>query len=129
MKQSKEIRSEIDKIIRQIVAAYQPEKIILFGSYAYGKPSADSDLDLLIIKRTAERFIDRWTNVRKIVSDRFRLNLSFLHLTSWKKDWQEEISSSKRSLQKAKSSMPAKDFLHPLIQHVNRLPNKHAQTH
>jgi uncharacterized protein len=69
MKPSKEIRSEIDKIIRQIVVAYQPEKIILFGSYAYGKPRADSDLDLLIIKKTGERFIDRWTNVRKIVSD------------------------------------------------------------
>jgi uncharacterized protein len=62
-------RAELDKIVKQVVADYQPEKIILFGSYAYGKPSADSDLDLLIIKKTAERFIDRWTNVRKIVSD------------------------------------------------------------
>jgi uncharacterized protein len=69
MRPSKEIRTEIDKIIRQIVTAYQPEKIILFGSYAYGKPRADSDLDMLIIKTTGERFIDRWTNVRKIVSD------------------------------------------------------------
>jgi uncharacterized protein len=39
------------------------------GSYACGKPSADSDLDMLIIKTTGERFIDRWTNVRQIVSD------------------------------------------------------------
>jgi predicted nucleotidyltransferase len=62
-------RAELDKIVKQVVADYQPEKIILFGSYAYGKPSADSDLDLLIIKKTAERFIDRWTKVRKIVSD------------------------------------------------------------
>ena len=62
-------RAELDKIVKQVVGHYQPEKIILFGSYAYGKPSADSDLDLLIIKKTAERFIDRWTNVRKIVSD------------------------------------------------------------
>lgn len=62
-------RAELDKIVKQVVTAYQPEKIILFGSYAYGNSSADSDLDLLIIKKTAERFIDRWTNVRKIVSD------------------------------------------------------------
>jgi predicted nucleotidyltransferase len=62
-------RMALDKIVKQVVAAYQPEKIILFGSYAYGKPSADSDLDLLIIKKTAERFIDRWINVRRIVSD------------------------------------------------------------
>ena len=65
----KATRAELDKIVKQVVADYQPEKIILFGSYAYGKPSADSDLDLLIIKKTAERFIDRWANVRKIVSD------------------------------------------------------------
>ncbi len=29
---------------------YQPEKIILFGSYAYGRPGPESDLDLLVIK-------------------------------------------------------------------------------
>jgi predicted nucleotidyltransferase len=69
MKMSAATRTELDKIVTQVVAAYHPEKIILFGSYAYGKPSADSDLDLLIIKTTSERFIDRWTNVRKIVSD------------------------------------------------------------
>jgi hypothetical protein len=28
---------------------FQPEKIILFGSYAYGRPHADSDVDLLVI--------------------------------------------------------------------------------
>lgn len=66
-------RMELNKIVKRLVDAYRPEKIILFGSYAYGKPSADSDLDLLIIKRTAERFIDRWTSVRKIVSDPERL--------------------------------------------------------
>ena len=33
----------------RIVAHFQPDKIILFGSYAYGKPHADSDVDLLVI--------------------------------------------------------------------------------
>ena len=69
MKKSKDVRTEIKKIARQVVKAYQPEKIILFGSYAYGRPDADSDLDLLIIKKTSERFIERWINVRQIVSD------------------------------------------------------------
>lgn len=62
-------RMELDKIVSRLVDAYRPEKIILFGSYAYGQPDADSDLDLLIIKKTSERFINRLTNVRKIVSD------------------------------------------------------------
>ncbi len=69
MRISKTTRAQIDKIVRQVVDAYQPEKVILFGSYAYGEPDADSDLDLLIIKRTSERFIDRWMSVRQIVSD------------------------------------------------------------
>ena len=66
---SKAVKTELDKIVRRVVEAYRPEKIILFGSYAYGQPSADSDLDMLIIKKTSERFIDRWINVRQIVSD------------------------------------------------------------
>ena len=49
-------------IIQRIVAGVQPKKIILFGSYAYGTPSPDSDLDILVImdtnKRPAERILD-----------------------------------------------------------------------
>ncbi len=45
-------QKEIKKITNQIVKKYQPEKIILFGSYAYGKPNRDSDVDLFIIKET-----------------------------------------------------------------------------
>ena len=69
MKIPEATKTELDKIVRQVVKAYQPQKIILFGSYAYGRPDADSDLDLLIVKKTSERFIDRLNNVRKIVSD------------------------------------------------------------
>ena len=35
--------------MRQIVEKFHPDKVILFGSYAYGKPDADSDVDLLVI--------------------------------------------------------------------------------
>jgi predicted nucleotidyltransferase len=42
---------------------------MLFGSYAYGNPRPDSDIDLLIIKETSERFIDRWVTVRRLLSD------------------------------------------------------------
>src|SRR3990172_4867561 len=62
-------KTELNKILKRVIDAYQPEKIILFGSYAYGKPDSDSDLDLLIIKKTSDRFIDRWINIRQIVSD------------------------------------------------------------
>ena len=37
------------EITQQIVAAFAPEAVILFGSRAYGKPEPDSDIDLLIV--------------------------------------------------------------------------------
>ncbi len=39
----------LDEITRRLVAELKPEKIILFGSHAWGQPNDDSDLDLLVI--------------------------------------------------------------------------------
>src|SRR5262252_225389 len=39
----------IRRYARQIAERFHPEKIILFGSYAYGQPHEDSDVDLLVI--------------------------------------------------------------------------------
>ena len=41
--------SEIKTLARRIAEAFNPERIILFGSYAYGTPNPDSDVDLLIV--------------------------------------------------------------------------------
>src|SRR5712692_8297046 len=41
--------SVIRRFARQVAERFQPEKIILFGSYAYGRPHADSDVDLLVV--------------------------------------------------------------------------------
>ncbi|OGP27212.1 MAG: hypothetical protein A2038_04665 [Deltaproteobacteria bacterium GWA2_57_13] len=61
-------RAVIKKLVQRLVAGYAPEKIILFGSYAYGRPDADSDIDLLIIKATRERFFDRLDTVRRVTT-------------------------------------------------------------
>lgn len=42
-------QQQIDDITMQIASSYHPDRIILFGSYAYGNPSEDSDLDLLVV--------------------------------------------------------------------------------
>jgi predicted nucleotidyltransferase len=42
-------RAFIQQICDRIVAVFQPEKIILFGSQAYGKPTPESDIDLLVV--------------------------------------------------------------------------------
>lgn len=41
--------NQIQEFCQEVVDKFHPEKIILFGSYAYGEPTPDSDVDLLII--------------------------------------------------------------------------------
>lgn len=45
-------QSQIESIAKKIAQTIQPDKIILFGSYAWGTPGPDSDLDLFIVKNT-----------------------------------------------------------------------------
>lgn len=42
----------LKEITDRIVQALEPEKILLFGAYAYGSPGKDSDIDLLIIMKS-----------------------------------------------------------------------------
>jgi predicted nucleotidyltransferase len=56
-------QAELQQIVHRIVEAYSPDKIILYGSYAYGTPGPDSDFDLLIIKDSKSRPIDRRVEV------------------------------------------------------------------
>lgn len=73
MKQFQNTEAIIRNITKKIADGYKPDKIILFGSYAYGKPRKDSDIDLLIIKKTKARHIDRAVKIREIVKDENRL--------------------------------------------------------
>jgi predicted nucleotidyltransferase len=69
MVKGKKIEKIIEEIVERIKKEYQPEKIVLFGSYAYGEPHEDSDIDLFIIKDTDKRRIDRFVEVKKLVYD------------------------------------------------------------
>ena len=61
-------QSAIENIVKTIVDGYTPEKIILFGSYANGNANNESDLDLLIIKKTSEKQSRRSRQVRYLFS-------------------------------------------------------------
>ena len=63
----REIKEEIKKIIEQIKDKYKPKKIILFGSFAWGKPNKNSDIDLLIIKDTKKDYYQRIPEVRSLL--------------------------------------------------------------
>ena len=52
---------------------YDPQRVILFGSWARGDEDEHSDLDLVIIKETQERFLDRLARVYDLVKPTFQL--------------------------------------------------------
>lgn len=45
------VAHRLEPFLRLIVERFHPDKIILFGSYAYGEPSEHSDFDLLVVRR------------------------------------------------------------------------------
>lgn len=57
--------------VKKIAAKLKPEKIILFGSYAKGNPTPDSDVDLLIILDTQKSRKDRVVEVSLLLYPRF----------------------------------------------------------
>lgn len=57
---------KVKEIVNQL-KPYNPEKIILFGSYAYGLQKEDSDVDLVIIKTTNLPFLDRQKQVHMLL--------------------------------------------------------------
>ncbi|MCZ7403266.1 MAG: nucleotidyltransferase domain-containing protein [Candidatus Methanoperedens sp.] len=59
----------IKEIKNRIVSEVHPEKIILFGSYAYGTPTKDSDVDLLVIMPSNEPMHKRIFRIRKLLRD------------------------------------------------------------
>jgi predicted nucleotidyltransferase len=61
-------REVIQGILDKLVADYAPQKVILFGSCAWGDVHPDSDIDLFIVKETSARFIDRWTTVQQLLT-------------------------------------------------------------
>lgn len=62
--------SNVREIIEAIRRGYDPEKIIVFGSYARGTQRQGSDLDLLVVKDTTARWTDRVRAVSRLVTPR-----------------------------------------------------------
>lgn len=61
---------KLNSLIRQVVKTikdYDPEKVILFGSYAEGNADECSDIDLVIIKKTTSPFMERLKEVIKYI--------------------------------------------------------------
>lgn len=60
-------KGKISEIVKKIASGYNPDKIILFGSYAIGNPNENSDLDLFVVKETDFPRPQRTVQVRKML--------------------------------------------------------------
>src|SRR5712664_1139355 len=64
----------IRRFARRVAIKFAPEKIILFGSYAYGTPHSDSDVDILVIM-PARNQLDQAGRLRLAIEHNFPLDL------------------------------------------------------
>src|SRR5574341_284067 len=61
-------RRAINDVVKRIENNFDPERIILFGSYAYGKPHPYSDVDLLVVMETKERPLAKQLEISRALS-------------------------------------------------------------
>lgn len=62
-------RRQIRAVVDRIVEAAHPDKVILFGSYAYGNPTVDSDVDFLVVMESDERPAKRAIQIERNLLD------------------------------------------------------------
>src|SRR3954463_3903175 len=67
-------RAAIRKYVAQVVERFRPERVILFGSHAHGRPTADSDVDLLVVMPASNQ-IDQAVRIGLSVPAPFPLDL------------------------------------------------------
>lgn len=63
-----EIKKELDIMVKTLIEKIKIEKVILFGSQAYGTPNPDSDIDLCIITEEKKRKLDLIREIRKTIN-------------------------------------------------------------
>lgn len=68
-------RRQIREYAQEIGRQFRPQRIILFGSYGYGKPTRDSDVDLLVIMPHRGRGVEKAIEIRLKVRAPFPMDL------------------------------------------------------
>jgi len=68
-------KSAIQDLSDRIAKAFKPERIILFGSYASGSPSPDSDVDLLVVLPHRDKGWRVATQIRRRIGSPFAMDL------------------------------------------------------
>ena len=89
-KREKALKENLERIVLDLKEKYNPNKVILFGSYASGKIKNFSDLDLLIIKDTKSKFFDRLREVTKICN--YDIGVDFLVYTP--EEYEDQLNNN-----------------------------------
>ncbi len=66
----KEIQASLASVVHRLVASFDVEKIVLFGSYVTGKQTGDSDIDLFVLLNTRKKGIERYAMVSEVLEPR-----------------------------------------------------------
>ena len=79
------IADQLLPYLQVLVGQFHPDQIILFGSYAYGEPTSDSDVDLLIVKSIQDGRVKDKVAIRRawwpLLVGRFPLSFDLLLVT------------------------------------------------
>ncbi|OGV37057.1 MAG: hypothetical protein A2X48_04400 [Lentisphaerae bacterium GWF2_49_21] len=67
--------NQIKNYVKRISEEFHPQKVILFGSYAYGKPTSDSDVDLLVVMEDINHMERPSLEIRRRIKAPFPLDL------------------------------------------------------
>jgi uncharacterized protein len=67
--------NKIDAFASEVAKRFHPEKIVLFGSYAHGQPTEDSDVDLLVVMEHKGKSSEQALAIRRAVRRSFPLDL------------------------------------------------------
>lgn len=68
-------QAAIRKLVRQIVEKFHPQRVVLFGSHAYGRPSRQSDVDLLVVMETPLNTLEQAYRICRSLDYHFGLDL------------------------------------------------------
>ncbi len=60
---------QIAEVAQRIAQTFKPEQVILFGSYAWGQPTPDSDIDLLVVMEDSDRPARRSARIARALLD------------------------------------------------------------
>jgi len=91
------LEAELNRYLTLLTKHYQPQKILLFGSMAMGQIGEWSDLDLVIVKDTEKRFLDRTKEVIQLLQPRIGVDIlvytpeEFAHLSQERAFIRDEI--------------------------------------